>query len=317
MTPKLSYNYIKEFIENNIDLILLGGEYIDNKSRLDLIDKDGYKYYTNFHVLSNNYKNNRNLNRFYKGNKFTIDNIILWIEKNNKPYYYASGEYIGNASKTIVLKCKKYNHEWITNWLTIFSNHNCPYCSKFQKFISPQNSLFVLYPELCKEWNYEKNDKSPKEYRSKSNTKIHWVCLVCKNQWVASIVERVNSNTGCPKCKNSKGEKRISNFLQKLNIDFIFNYRFKDCRDRLPLPFDFYISKYNICIEYDGELHYETYKNIIGDDKINKLLNCQKHDLIKTQYCLDKNIDLIRIPYWKFDKIEEILFKELSFVKGG
>lgn len=38
----------------------------------------------------------------------------------------------------------------------------------------------------------------------------------------------------------------------------------------------------------------------------------QKHDEIKTQYCIDHNIHLIRIPYWDFDNIEEILKKELN-----
>lgn len=33
---------------------------------------------------------------------------------------------------------------------------------------------------------------------------------------------------------------------------------------------------------------------------------------IKNKYCLDNNIRLIRIPYWNFDKIEEILLKELD-----
>ena len=35
-------------------------------------------------------------------------------------------------------------------------------------------------------------------------------------------------------------------------------------------------------------------------------------DNIKTQYCKDNNIKLIRIPYWDFDNIEEILKKELN-----
>ena len=34
-------------------------------------------------------------------------------------------------------------------------------------------------------------------------------------------------------------------------------------------------------------------------------------DTIKTIYCKENNIKLIRIPYWDFDKIEEILEREL------
>ena len=34
----------------------------------------------------------------------------------------------------------------------------------------------------------------------------------------------------------------------------------------------------------------------------------------KTQYCKENNIKLIRIPYWEFDNIEEILNRELEVV---
>jgi hypothetical protein len=38
------------------------------------------------------------------------------------------------------------------------------------------------------------------------------------------------------------------------------------------------------------------------------LLKDQQHrDEIKNQYCKDHEITLIRIPYWEFDNIEEIL----------
>ena len=37
----------------------------------------------------------------------------------------------------------------------------------------------------------------------------------------------------------------------------------------------------------------------------------QKRDSIKTKYCKDNNIKLIRIPYWDFKNIDTILTKEL------
>ena len=36
------------------------------------------------------------------------------------------------------------------------------------------------------------------------------------------------------------------------------------------------------------------------------------HDAIKTQYCNDNNIKLIRIPYWEYDNIEKIICQELN-----
>ena len=48
-----------------------------------------------------------------------------------------------------------------------------------------------------------------------------------------------------------------------------------------------------------------------GDDA---LRNTKCRDEIKTQYCKENNIKLIRIPYWEFDNIEEILNRELEVV---
>ena len=41
-------------------------------------------------------------------------------------------------------------------------------------------------------------------------------------------------------------------------------------------------------------------------------MSTQRNDNIKNQYCKDNNIKLVRIPYWEFDNIENILEKELK-----
>ena len=49
-------------------------------------------------------------------------------------------------------------------------------------------------------------------------------------------------------------------------------------------------------------------------DATQNLLDQQKRDEIKTKYCIDKNIPLIRIPYWEYDNIENILARELGIL---
>ena len=46
----------------------------------------------------------------------------------------------------------------------------------------------------------------------------------------------------CPHCKRSKGEEKIANHLTKLNINFIEEYRIKNCKRKRVLPFDFAIK---------------------------------------------------------------------------
>ena len=40
------------------------------------------------------------------------------------------------------------------------------------------------------------------------------------------------------------------------NIEFKKEKKFKDCKDKYQLPFDFYLPQYNLCIEFDGEQHF-------------------------------------------------------------
>ena len=42
----------------------------------------------------------------------------------------------------------------------------------------------------------------------------------------------------------------------------------------------------------------------------------KKHDMIKNEYCKNKNIPLIRIPYWERDDLECFLFDNLVKYKA-
>jgi hypothetical protein len=114
----------------------------------------------------------------------------------------------------------------------------------------------------------------------------------------------------CPICRESKGEQRVHCLLKDKNIFFHRQYEFADCINKLPLPFDFAIfdrdGKLILLIEYDGEYHYQP---IISNKQLKYQ---QKNDQIKTNYCLAKNIPLLRIPYWEFDNIEQILTEKLA-----
>lgn len=111
---------------------------------------------------------------------------------------------------------------------------------------------------------------------------------------------------GCPLCKTSIGEKIINKFLLDNNIFFINQYRFEDCRNILPLPFDFYLPEKKICIEYDGKQHFDKNSRYYSKTLID-------NDNIKNLYCKNNNIKLIRIPYWDFNNIQDILTGEVKY----
>ena len=61
----------------------------------------------------------------------------------------------------------------------------------------------------------------------------------------------------------------------------------------LDIQFDFYLPKYNCCIEVNGEQHY--YNNKWFSQTLQER---QFYNNIKKQYCIDNNIQLIILPYW-------------------
>lgn len=144
-----------------------------------------------------------------------------------------------------------------------------------------------------------------------ANTPITHMCKVHNREWNATP-NGILAGYGCPECRESSGERQIRQWLEKHNISYTFQKIFNDCKDQKPLPFDFYLQQYNICIEFDGRQHFMPvdFANKGEEWAMELLLLVQRHDEIKNQYCKDNNIHLLRIPYFKNveKELEEFLF---------
>lgn len=97
-------------------------------------------------------------------------------------------------------------HKWDAKIYHRTDGSGCPYCNG--KKICPHNNLLALYPDLCKEWNYEKNVLPPEKYTAHSNVKVSWICSLntcgC-HIWDSIISSRTRSiKSGCPYCNQSK-----------------------------------------------------------------------------------------------------------------
>lgn len=93
----------------------------------------------------------------------------------------------------------------------------------------------------------------------------------------------------------SSGELRIKDYLERKGLEYEFQKKYDDCRNINPLPFDFYVPRYNLIIEFDGSQHYKN------NGRFCNLKTVQKHDAIKNKYCEDNNINMLRIPYWELE----------------
>lgn len=172
----------------------------------------------------------------------------------------------------------------------------CPVCKnvKFVQEYIEEQIYFSRNPELTG----IRLQCTPDISKSGKNTKLS---LVCKNNhcWnTTSIDNYINKNYGCPTCSllstKSSPVKAIEIYLDSKNINYIQEYRFDNCIRKQRLPFDFYIKNMNLCIEYDGIQHFQTVKHWGGDEAF-KIR--QENDAIKTKYCQDNGIKLIRIRY--------------------
>ena len=97
--------------------------------------------------------------------------------------------------------------------------------------------------------------------------------------------------------------------LEKSNIKYIKENTFIECRNKLPLPFDFYLPDYNTIIEFDGIQHYKAVKCFGGEKRFKET---KKHDKIKNNYCEKNNIKMVRI---KYDEDIESVLRKLEILK--
>ena len=145
-----------------------------------------------------------------------------------------------------------------------------------------------------------------------SNGGVYWHCICeCGNEKNILAQSLLNGQSlSCGEHSNiSKGNSKIIEILNSNNIQYETEKKFNSCKDKRELPFDFYIeNKY--LIEYDGKQHFD--KNSIFDYEYT-----HNHDLLKSKWCKENNIPLIRIPYTHYDNLclEDLLLETSSFIE--
>jgi predicted nucleic acid-binding Zn-ribbon protein len=205
-----------------------------------------------------------------------------------------------DAHTSILHKCVIDGHVWSVTPGSILSGYGCPKCAGNAK---------KTHDEYVQEVSIINPDIEVTEPYIGANVSILHRCKKDGCTWSARPTNILNG-TGCPFCRESRGEKQIAQWFETNKIKYVYQKKFIDCRDKKQLPFDFYLSQFNICIEYDGLQHFQPV-DFAGKGEswaITQFKMVQKHDDIKTRYCHNNNnISLVRIPY--FANINEELEK--------
>lgn len=161
------------------------------------------------------------------------------------------------------------------------------------------HSTFLSQVEQLGMGEYELLSEYTNDY-----TKVNVKHIVCGEEYFVSPNMFLRGRR-CPRCKESRGERRIRKWLELKDVRYVAQYPVFYRKNKRPLLLDFYIN--GIAIEYDGEYHYK----ILPHTGEKRLIQQRQKDAIKTQYCADNGIPLIRIPYWDFDNIDAILTEKL------
>lgn len=308
MAKKLTIEEVRQFVQENSDCELLSTEYVNAHEKLKFKCRCGEVFETPFSKFKFRKKNQCN-DCGYKSMSEKLKkkpkDFMVEFENVSQGEYVLKSQYINNRKKIKII------HSICGEVIFISPDHflrgvGCSKCAGNQKKTTEKFFLELLEVHdseviLCSQ--YERN-----------KGKVLVYCNKCTSFWEATP-NNLLKGSGCPNCKVSRGERKINMFLAKKSITFLQQFYFHDCINKQPLLFDFAVfsdksqEKPEFLIEYDGIQHFELVDFFGGQEQFEKQ---QLHDRIKDDYCKQNGIELIRIPYWEQDNIEEILTEKLS-----
>lgn len=216
-------------------------------------------------------------------------------EIHGDTYTYDNAVYNGHGSP-ITITCKIHG-DFKSVPGTILRGNGCAKCAGENRRL--EVTEFIT---RAKKTHGDTYDYSKVEYVS-LNSKV---VIVCKKH--GEFLQRPGDHIrgdGCPGCSESKGERKVTLFLDKLDIKYTRQYKLPNSKYR----YDCYIPSLNILIEYDGQLHFMAVKHFGG---MKYLINVRESDANKTALAALHHIPLIRIPYTEYDNLENYLLKALA-----
>lgn len=195
-----------------------------------------------------------------------------WDYEKNK---LKPSDYLPKSGKKVWWICPE-GHKYYAEIRGRVDNRNCPYCAG-KKVLAGYNDLESKFPNLVKEWNYEKNEFQPNEVTVHSNKKVWWKCEK-GHEWQAVIHTRT-SGSNCSLCQKERHtslpEKVIYFYIKKVYKDAIENYKIEWLGKS---EIDIYIPSIKTGIEYDGKFWHQN----------------KKRDIEKDKKCFENNVRLVR-----------------------
>lgn len=224
--------------------------------------------------------------------------------------------YTKNRGKTVITKdtyckcrCNIDGYVWDSLWGNLNKGEGCPKCSGSRvytiKEIQEKLDASGLKVTVL-------DTRIEKVRSGKTKSFVELKCNIDGYEWKSQL-SNVLGGKGCSLCSASKAEKAVYAALASNDIEFVFQWKHAGCKNKKPLPFDFYVPSKNTCIEIDGIQHYKPMIFGASDKTEDEAFEYVKtNDSIKNRFCAENNIELIRIPYFYTEKrVKSIINKAL------
>lgn len=220
-------------------------------------------------------------------NTMTQDDFLIKSKEVHGNKYDYSKTIYKHINQKIIIKCLEHGEFKQAPLHHIHNKSGCPKCGYMITKTKMTNENFIK--------------RSTKMHQNKYNYSLvnikgssYKIDIICEKHGVFNQLPIAHINgQGCPSCNSSKGEMKVRNYLIDNNIDFEVQKKFNECKNIRCLPFDFYLPKFNTCIEFNGTQHYKM-STFFGQDSFDKLII---NDKIKNEFCKKNNINLLTIKY--------------------
>lgn len=240
------------------------------------------------------------LNEYWDWDKNTLNPYCITIKSGRK----------------VILKCNKVNYHdtySITPAHFVVDGCRCPQCFNKHGKVHELDSFGSKFTYLAKYWS-KNNRLSAFKVTEYTHFKYKFNCEECGKEFERSIssIRKTPLSCTCLNCSSSIGEKAINRFLTEQNILFKPQKMYENLvgLGGRNLSYDFYLPKYNLLIEYQGEFHDGSAERQTNDE----FKRQQEHDRRKKEYAKAIEVNLLEIWYWDFNNIEKILSKELNIL---
>ena len=256
------------------------------------------------------------------GKEKTYTRIYGLFEKRKTRFCSNCSETFSQRKVRSILKEKNLNflswkNEQNSNGKTIFRvEFECPKCGRVT------NRRVWEFLHTCDECSWcgqghrkkddvffkkEINEKFPNQYElldtyENAKKKIQVKHLDCN--FVFEITpDNLLSGKGCPRCNryNSKGSKTIKSWLEENQLLYETEKTFSWTKQK---RYDFYVPKYNLLIEFNGEQHYRPIPFFLQERSFEQQ---QESDKFKREMASKYGYNFLVIKYDEVEKIPQIL----------